>query len=346
MSAIHNTDTLIVYDSTLRDGSHALGNSLTADQIEGYARLAEQAAIPFVEIGHGLGIGASSLQSGFSTLADGEIIAAALRGLGRERLCCFLLPGYATVNKDIKPAMALGVTNFRLGCHCTEADVTLRHIDFLKSNGATVIISLTMSHMATRDELLEQGLLVQKAGADGLILMDSAGHFIPSRVADTAAFLCQGLSLPLGFHAHNNLGMAAANAFTAVENGFTIVDGCCCGLGAASGNCQLEVIAPQLEQYGYRTGIELGPLFRLAEFTREHILREIPFSDPLNIVSGLHGITSAFASHIKKVAREFDLDPIVLCTELAKYKPVGGQEDLIVESAVALKARQQCAPDA
>ncbi len=342
MSAMPGSGALIVYDSTLRDGSHALGNSLTADQIEGYARLAEQTAIPFVEIGHGLGIGASSLQSGFSTLSDGAIIESALRGLSREKLCCFLLPGYATINKDIKPALALGVGNFRLGCHCTEADVTLRHIDFLKSNGAMVIISLTMSHMATKEELLEQSLLVQKAGADGVILMDSAGHFIPGRVAETAAFLHGGLDIPLGFHAHNNLGMAAANAFAAVENGFTLVDGCCCGFGAASGNCQLEVILPQLEHYGYKTGVDMAHVFRLAEFTRSSILRDIPFSDPLNIVSGLHGITSSFASHIKKVAREFGLDPVELCHELAKCKPVGGQEDLIVESAVVLKAHREC----
>lgn len=332
---------LMVYDSTLRDGSHALDNSLTARQIEGYARLAEKAAIPFVEIGHGLGIGASSLQSGFSTLSDREIIEAALRGMDSKRMCCFLLPGYATINKNIKPAMELGVSVFRLGCHCTEADVTLRHIDYVKSNGGTVIISLTMSHMATKEELLEQSLLVQKAGVDGIILMDSAGHFLPNRTTETASFLYENLQLPLGFHAHNNLGMATANSFCAVESGFSLVDGCCCGLGAASGNCQLEVLVPQLEKSGYDTGINMPQLFELAEFTREHILREIPFSDPLNIVSGLYGITSAFASHIKKVALEFNLDPVELCKELSKYKPVGGQEDLIIASAVSLRDQKK-----
>lgn len=343
MQLLDKFDNLIVYDSTLRDGSHAIRNSLSAEQISGYARIAQGTGVPFVEFGHGLGLGASSLQSGLSRLTDQEIIEAALEGLDNSRLSCFLMPGYATVNKDIKPAMAQGVSNFRIGCHCTEANVALRHIDYMKANGATVFISLTMSHMATKEELLEQGLLVEKAGADALILMDSAGHYIPSRVAETASYLSYNLGIPIGFHAHNNLGMAAANAFASVENGFAIVDGCCCGFGASSGNCQLEVIIPQLEKYGHTTGVALPRLFELADYTREHVLQEIPFSDPLNIVTGLHGISSSFSSHIKRIAGDYDLNAIDLCKELAKHKPIGTQEDLIIESAISLKNSQKVA---
>ncbi|WP_196772875.1 hypothetical protein [Pseudodesulfovibrio alkaliphilus] len=46
-------------------------------------------------------------------------------------------------------------------------------------------------------------------------------------------------------------------------------------------------------------------------------------------------------AHIKKVAGEFQLDPIELCKELFKYKPIGTQEDLIIESALTMKAQQQ-----
>ena len=341
MPDINHKKRLAVYDSTLRDGSHALGNSLNKKQIQGYARIAEQAGIPFLEIGHGLGIGASSLQSGFSTLTDREIIESSLPELTNTRLCCFFLPGYATIKRDVKPALDQGVKTFRIGCHCTEANVTLRYIEYMKAGQAMVFVSFVMSHMATKQQLLEQARMAKNAGADGIILMDSAGHFLPQRTGETAAYLRDNLDIPLGFHAHNNLGMAAANVLASIENGFGIVDGCCCGLGAASGNAQLEMIVTLLEANGYHTGIDIPSLFELAEYTRRRILREIPFSNPLNIVSGMHGITSAFASHIEKAAREFGVEPVALCEELAKFRPVAGQEDLIIETAVTLKSRQE-----
>lgn len=334
---------LVIFDSTLRDGSHAIANSLTPEQVSTYAGLAEQAGIDILEVGHGLGLGASSLQSGFSDHDDSVLIEAALERLNRTKLCCFALPGFATIQRNIVPAMQQGVKIFRLGCHCTEADICPRYIEFLKAAGKTVYISFTMSHMATKEELLRQGLLVQEAGADGLILMDSAGHFLVGSVWETIVFLHEGLKMPLGFHAHNNLSLAVANALISIEQGCTIVDGCSCGFGAASGNTPMEIVVPLLERCGYATGIDVSKLFKLAEYTKNNLVRSTPFSKPLNVMTGLYGLTSAFTSHIERVAREFSIDPLDLCRELAVYKPVGGQEDLIMKAALNLTSNGESA---
>jgi len=55
---------ILINDVTLRDGNHAIGHKMTIDQIAAYCTAADAAGIPIVEVGHGIGIGASSLQVG------------------------------------------------------------------------------------------------------------------------------------------------------------------------------------------------------------------------------------------------------------------------------------------
>ena len=57
-----------IHDVSLRDGSHAISHKLSKAQIITYCQAAETAGVPSMEVGHGNGLGASSIQVGFSTL--------------------------------------------------------------------------------------------------------------------------------------------------------------------------------------------------------------------------------------------------------------------------------------
>ena len=61
---------ILISDPTLRDGNHAVKHQLTAKQIAAYASAADAAGVPIVEVGHGNGLGASSLQVGISLTDD------------------------------------------------------------------------------------------------------------------------------------------------------------------------------------------------------------------------------------------------------------------------------------
>ena len=81
MSAHH----VVVHDPTLRDGQHAVGHQLDAVQLHAYAEAADRAGVAVVEVGHGNGLGASSLQIGRSKLADEEMLAVVRDALTRDR---------------------------------------------------------------------------------------------------------------------------------------------------------------------------------------------------------------------------------------------------------------------
>ncbi len=328
---------ILIHDVTLRDGSHAVSHQLSSQQIAEYAKAAELAGMPVIEVGHGNGLGASSLLVGESLISDLDMIAAAKENLTKTKLGVFIIPGVGSIYKDLKPAFAVGVDVIRVASHCTEADITERHIKFSRESDKEVYGVLMMSHMASNDVLVEQCLKMESYGAEGVILMDSAGASLPVNVTNRITTLVANLKIPVGFHAHNNLGMGIANALAAAEAGATILDGSARGFGAGAGNAQLEVLVAVMEKLGYSTGIDLYKVLDLAELAEKKLLKVIPSINGMSVVSGLSGVFSGFAKHVDRVAREYNVDSRDIFFELGKRKVVAGQEDLIVEVASMLK---------
>ena len=326
-----------IHDVSLRDGSHAISHKLDKSQIIAYCKAAEKAGVPSVEVGHGNGLGASSLQVGLSRLEDVEMLTIARDNLNKTKLAIHVMPGIATINKDLKRAFDIGVDLVREAVHCTEADISERHIAYARERGKEVVGALMMSHMASKEVLLEEALKMQTYGAEGVVLYDSAGSYLPHDVMEKISFLARNLNIPVGFHAHNNLGMAIANSISAVESGARIIDGAIRGFGAGAGNAQLEVLVAVLQKMEYETGISLYKILDAAELAQNEILEEIPNIKNLSIISGLSGVFSGFSKHVARLAKEYELDPRDIFIELGRRKVIAGQEDLIVEVALDLK---------
>lgn len=331
---------ILISDPTLRDGNHALQHQLNRDQVAKYCMAAEAAGIPIVEVGHGNGLGASSLQLGTAKLSDREMISIARTHLNKSRLGVHIIPGFATIEKDLRPAIENGVDVVRVASHCSEADITERHIQFIRSKNKTVYGVLMMAHMISSQALLIEAKKMQAYGAQGIVFMDSAGHFLPQNVIERVQILVEHLAIPIGFHAHNNLGLAIANSLAAVDTGATILDGCARGFGAGAGNTQLEVLVGVLERKGYHTGIDFYKMLDASDIAEQELLKEIPAIKSLSIISGLAGVFSGFLKPVLARAKEFGVDPRDIFIELGRRKIIAGQEDIIFEVADNLAKKQ------
>jgi 4-hydroxy 2-oxovalerate aldolase len=324
---------VLISDPTLRDGNHAVAHQLSGEQIAAYCIAAEKAKIPIVEVGHGNGLGASSLQLGESKTSDQDTLSIAREHLKKTLLGIHVIPGFATIEKDLKLALKLGVDVVRVASHCSEADVTENHIKFSLDAGKTVYGVLMMSHMVSKEVLAEEAIKMQSYGAQGIIIMDSSGHYLPHDVKERIHQLVKSLSVPVGFHAHNNLGMAIANSVTAIEAGADMLDGCARGFGAGAGNAQLEVLVGVLNKMGYETGIDFYSLLDAADLAEKILIKELPVIKSVSIVSGLAGVFSGFMKPVTRISAEFKVDPRDVFFELGRRKIVAGQEDIIIEVA-------------
>jgi len=324
-----------IFDATLRDGSHAIKHQLTSDTIAKYCNMIDDAGLHTVIVGHGNGLGASSLQVGLSAISDYEMLSTARKRLHKTKLGVYMIPGFGTIEDDIIPALNCGAEVFKFGCHCTEANITRQHIEYIKSKGKEAYGVLMMYHMANTEVIIEEAKKMESYGADGVILMDSAGASTMELVKKTVSTLVNSLSIDVGFHPHNNLGLAIANAYVAIQEGASIIDGTLRGFGAGAGNCQIETLVALLQKFGYSKSIDLYKLFDVSESVIKPLANNKGISD-LEIVSGLAGVFSAFKSHVINASKEFGVDPRDIFIELGKNKVVAGQEDMIVKVALEL----------
>ena len=335
---MHNQEhNVLISDPTLRDGNHAVRHQLSCEQIVAYATAANAAGVPIIEVGHGNGLGASSLQVGLSKTDDKSALEAARKAITTSKLGVHVIPGFATIKKDLRLALDVGVDVFRIASHCTEADITERHISYIREHGREVYGVLMMSHMASKEILVEEASKMQAYGAEALVIMDSSGAYLPSDVKERIEALVDALSIPVGFHGHNNLGMAIANSVMAVNSGATIIDGTARGFGAGAGNTQLEVLIAVFGKLGIKTGIDLYKMLDASDLAEKELIEIIPTISSVSVVSGIAGVFSGYIKHVNRIAKEYGVDPRDVFFELGKRKVVAGQEDVIIEVASALR---------
>ena len=293
-----------------------------------------------MEVGHGNGLGASSLQLGKSLHSDKEVLRVARNCLKNTKLGIHIIPGFGCIDRDLRLGVDEGVDVVRVASHCTEADTTKNHILYARQAGCEVYGVLMMSHMAPAEKLLEEAKKMESYGAQGIIVMDSAGFYLMDDVRRRISLLVENLDISVGFHGHNNMGLAVANSLVAVEAGATIIDGTICGFGAGAGNTPLEIIVAVLKRSKYDININLDKILDAAEAVSQTFVKEYPKVSPLSLVSGLTGVFSGFAKPVEKAANEFNVNSRDIFYELAKMKVVAGQEDLIIEVAKKLSTTE------
>lgn len=329
------TRTVTISDCSLRDGNHAIKHQLSIDQISAYCEKADRAGLDIIEVGHGYGLGASSSAFGFAKVDDKTMLSIAREKCKHSKLGIHFVPGVGK-HSELDMAIDIGVDIFRIASHCTESNITYKSIEYLKGQKKTVFGVLIMSHMADAQRLLKEASGMKAAGADGIVLMDSAGYSTPDMVSEKVSALVDNLGITIGYHAHNNLGLAVANSIEAVKAGASMIDATIKGFGAGSGNTQLEATVAVFERFGYKTNVKFKDLIDLSIHAENNIISRIPDIKAINIMTGMHGLFTGYGTYIQKISSDFNVDIFELCERLSARKLVASQENIIIEEASKL----------
>jgi 4-hydroxy 2-oxovalerate aldolase len=329
-----------VTDTTLRDGSHALRHQYTREQVKTVVEALDKAGVPVLEVTHGDGLAGSSIQYGFSRTDEMDLIEEARKAATNARIAALLLPGIGT-RKELKDAIDRGIQVVRIATQCTEADISQQHFGMAKEMGLEAVGFLMMSHMRPPEILAEQALLMEQYGADCVYVVDSAGALLPDGAAARVRALKEALTIQVGFHAHNNLGVAIGNTLAAVEAGADQVDGTLRGLGAGAGNAPTELLAATLDKLGINPGLDVFALMDAAEFVVAPFMPFQPMPDRDSIAIGYAGVYSTFLLHAKRLGKQYDIDPVEILVELGRRKAMAGQEDWILDVTLDLVKQKQ-----
>ena len=328
-----------LHDMCLRDGMHAKRHQILLDEMVTVASALDAAGVPLIEVTHGDGLGGSSINYGFPAFTDEQYLKAVVPAMKQATISALLIPGIGTV-EHLHMARDCGVGTIRIATHCTEADVAEQHIGESARLGLDTVGFLMMAHMVTPEELLRQARLMVDFGANCIYCTDSAGYMLPDDVSARIGALRAGIdpSIEIGFHGHHNMAMGVANSLAALEAGAVRIDGSVAGLGAGAGNTPLETFAAVLDRMGAVTGVDLFKLMDVAEDVVTPMMDQPIRVDRDSLILGYAGVYSSFLLHAKRAGEKHGVASSDILVELGRMKTVGGQEDMIEDVALNLKA--------
>lgn len=272
---------VVLHDTTLRDGEQAPGVAFTPAERLWIAEALDAAGVPEIEVG---------------VPAMGPDSQAEIRDLVERGLRARLVAWCRLRDEDIAAAAACGVSTINLSVSTSDQQISrklgrdrdwvlaelARLIPIARAAGFSVFVGGEDASRADPHFLLHVLDVARSSGAERFRIADTLGVLDPFATYDLVATLRGETDLDLEFHAHNDLGLATANALAAVRAGASHLSVTVNGLGERAGNAALEEVALALPLlYGRSTGVDLTALEPLGALVAAAAGRPVPLGKPV-----------------------------------------------------------------
>ncbi len=304
-----------IYDTTLRDGTQGEGVAFSVEDKLAVARKLDELGVDYIEGGWpGSNVKDAEFFERARTL---DLRRARLAAFGStchpkhrpedDPNLCALIAAETPVVTIFGKTWDLHVTR-ALGIALDEnIELIAASVAYLKSKGREVIYDAEHffdGYKANPHYAMQTLLAAERGGADLIVLCDTNGGTLTSRLVQAITAAKRAIAIPFGIHAHNDSELAVANSLAAVEQGARQVQGTINGYGERCGNANLCSVIAALElKLGHETvGSErLTGLTQVSHYVAE--LANLPHPNHLPFVG-----RSAFAHkggiHVSAVMRD------------------------------------------
>ncbi|MGW6728786.1 hypothetical protein ACWF9G_23040 [Nocardia sp. NPDC055029] len=231
----------MLLDVTLRDGGFEVDFHWPDNHFEMVAATGHATGVDVVELGYigGVPLEHSVSRAGVGAFLTPDHISAAHRdGLD---LAAMIHPSALHTDLDLRPYVAAGLTVVRLVYHPRWAAEITALAAHARQLHLEVAVNIALASRYTTTEIVDHATTIAEDIAPDIVyIADTCSAMMPGQVHDLVQRMRAAVDIEIGFHGHDFLGLAYANALAAVDAGATYLDCSLLGLGRGGGNLIAE----------------------------------------------------------------------------------------------------------
>ncbi|MBA4602122.1 LeuA family protein [Thermoactinomyces mirandus] len=292
---------LKILDSTLREGEQYPGVRFTSQDKIHLLRLLEEFSVDLVEVGHP-GISPEDEQickevAGKAHKAEilmhARAVSSEIQAVSRAK--AHWVGIWASINPVSLASKFRGRTRHEV------KDQVASAVEEAKRLGLQVRFTIEDASRTSWEDLCYLGKAAVDAGADRISLADTTGIWEPVTCANVVKKAIKELHPDIEIHLHNDLGLALANALTAIDAGATVVDTSILGIGERTGIVDLLQLAVLLHE---KRDCRKFPLEQIPGLSQsvQWITGFRP--EPLKPVTGKNAFTHTSRYHVQAVGKD------------------------------------------
>jgi 2-isopropylmalate synthase len=264
-----------LYDTTLRDGSQALGISFSLSDKLKIARRIDQLGIHYIE--GGWPMPSNPMDVAFFEKVKSLHLNSTVVAFGstrRKGMTCGKDPIFSDLVKYGTRAVTiygkcwdLHVRDVIKTTLNENLDMIAESVAYLKKHVDEVFFDAEHffdGYRANPEYAIQCLRAAYDGGATCCVLCDTNGGLLPGEFLDMFRAVKSQFTGPIGIHTHNDAGCGDANTFLAVREGAVHVQGTINGLGERCGNANLCTIIPGLQ---LKRGMKIVSESQLAQLT-------------------------------------------------------------------------------